>query len=231
MKNTIFYFIAILTISLSYSSCKKSDNGSTTGGLTYSYFPSNIGHELTYDAELITKDEFSGNEDTVYFQIKEVIESIISDNEGRPTQRLERYHRSSDTDPWVIANVWTSNLTSTLAEKKEDNITYIKLTFPVTFGKTWDGNSLNNSDLLLYEYTEINTPGSAGSLSFDSTLTVLQIDEDNFIERIYATERYATGVGMIYKEQIEIEKDYTNPSNPGIKSQRLYKETLTSWSN
>lgn len=232
MRNTFKLIpVLVLTAATLLSSCSKDENTTGTTGLTYSYFPVNVGHELVYDVELITKDEFSQIEDTVYYQLREVVESVFNDNQGRPTQRLERYTRATDSDPWVIADVWTSNISSTLAEKKEENDTYIKLTFPVRTNRTWDGNSKNNQDELMYEYSEVDVPGSLGALSFDSTLTVLQQDEDNFIERKYAVEKYATNVGLIYKEQIDILKDYTNPGNPGIKAQRLYKETLISWSN
>jgi hypothetical protein len=228
---TTFRLVAILSVAALLNSCSKDDDTKGTTGLTYSYFPVNVGHELIYDVELITKDEFSQIEDTVYYQLREVVESVFTDNQGRPTQRLERYTRPTDSDPWVISDVWTSNISSTLAEKKEENNTYIKLTFPVRTNRTWDGNSKNNQDELLYEYIEADIPGSVGPLAFDSTLTVLQEDEDNFIEKKYSVERYATNVGLIYKEQIDILKDYTNPSNPGVKAQRLYKETLVSWSN
>ena len=232
MRDTFnFILVLVLTTATLLSSCSKDENTTGTTGLTYSYFPVDVGHELVYDVELITKDEFSQVEDTVYYQLREVVESVFNDNQGRPTQRLERYTRATDPDPWVIADVWTSNISSTLAEKKEENDTYIKPTFPDRTNRTWDGNSKNNQDELMYEYSEVDVPGSVGTLSFDSTLTVLQQDEDNFIERKYAVERYATNVGLIYKEQIDILKDYTNPGNPGIKAQRLYKETLISWSN
>src|SRR5688500_17093829 len=86
-------------------------------GLTYTYFPGNIGHEVIYDATLITRDEFTGDDDTLIFQIKEVVESVFMDNQNRPTLRLERYKRDTPNDPWVISDVWTANRTPTLLER------------------------------------------------------------------------------------------------------------------
>ncbi|MBL0341829.1 MAG: hypothetical protein IPP71_13370 [Bacteroidetes bacterium] len=115
--------------------------------------------------------------------------------------------------------------------EKEENSTYVKLVFPITSSATWNGNLLNNFDPKLYEYQNLHQPLILAGINFDSTLTVLQIDDDNFIETMYEIEKYATGVGMIYKEQIFIEKDNTQPPLVGILSQRLYKETIVSWSN
>ena len=228
MRKLLLFSMAILFL----NGCKKDD--STTGaqqGMLYSYFPVNVGHETIYDASLITKDDFSGVEDTSYFQVKEVVESVFTDNQGRPTQRLERYVRATPNDAWVISDVWTSNIWNNRVEKKEENYTFVKMIFPLVSGAEWNGNLLNNLESQTYEVTAVNEPGVVGGVSFDSTLTVLQRDEDSFIATDYEIEKYAAGVGLIYKQQIHIEKDYTIPQNPGIKAQRLYTETIVSWSN
>lgn len=229
MKKSVW--ILLLAAASIFQGCKDDDSDKTPSGLIYSYFPVNVGHEQIYDAVLITKDDFSGAEDTTYYQIKEVVESVFNDNQGRPTQRLERYTRLDANDPWVIADVWTSNLTTTRVEKKEENVPYVKMVFPLGFGATWDGNSLNILESQTYEITGLNSTEVINGITFDSTLTVLQRDEDTFIGKDYEIEQYATGVGLVYKQQIHIEKDYTNPNNPGVKAQRLFTQTIVSWTN
>ncbi len=212
------------------TACSDEDNSSPTG-LLYQYIPTNVGHELIYDVSLITKDEATQVSDTSYYQVKELIESVIIDNQGRPTQRLERFRRDSVTGPWIIQDVWTSNLTTTQYEKKEENYTYVKLIFPITAGGTWNGNALNALDAQDFQYASVNNPASIGGNNFDSTLTVLQQNLQTFIDTVYAVERFATGVGMVYKEEKIILVDYTIPSQVGIKAQRLYKEVISSWNN
>jgi hypothetical protein len=165
------------------------------------YFPSNVGHEIIYDIDSISKSDFTNQIDTFHFQIKEVIESIITDNEGRPTLRFERYKRSDESKPWVIFKVWSANLTNTTAEKKEDNITYIKLVFPVMLNKRWNGNVMNDLDDKEYRYISANLPESFNSFIFDSALTVLQNNfDDRIISKDYEVEKYATRTGMFFKE-------------------------------
>ena len=227
-KITLFLLIVMGFI---FHGCDNSTNNPSPTGLIYSYFPTNVGHEIIYDVSLITKDGFSGDSDTSFYQIKEVVESVFLDNQNRPTQRLERYKRDTPNDPWVIYDVWTSNLTTTRVEKKEENVSYIKLVFPITSSVSWNGNLLNTLDPQDYEYDNLHQADVVGGLNFDSTLTVIQIDDDNFIETRYEIEKFATGVGMIYKEHNYIEKDNSQPPLVGILSQRLYKETIVSWSN
>lgn len=223
-------FLASLAV-LAVACSDDDGGGGNPGSLNYSYFPTNEGHELIYDASLITRDPIAGD-DTSVFQVREVVESIFNDNQGRPTQRLERYIRATPADPWVIADVWTSNMTSTRVEKKEENITYIKLVFPLLEGKDWDGHSLNSLGPREYIYDWLDEPYSVNGIAYDSTLRVVQADEDNFVYKEQFEEVYAAGIGLVYKNQIYIEYDRTtNPQVVGVKEQRLYTEKLVSWSN
>jgi hypothetical protein len=228
MKNIYLILTGLMIVLV--TSCSDDDNSvNQPSGLIYTYYPAAVGDSLIYDAELITKDAFTGAQDTQIYQLLEVVESIFTDNQNRPTLRLERYTRLTPADPWLISDVWTSNMTSSWVERKEENVIYVKLAFPITPSMTWNGNVLNTMDPLTYRYEDLHQPMVLGSLSFDSTLTVLQRDEDYFTERYYFVEKYANHVGMIYRENIEIIKDNTIPGQTGIKSQRKYKETLISY--
>jgi len=181
-------------------SCKK--DVAPPADVGYDYYPNNVGHWIIYDVVSIEHDNPVNKHDTSLFQIKEVIDSTSLDNENRETQWIERYIRNNSTLPWVIKDVWTSNLTAATAEKVEENERFVKLTFPVSLGKTWNGNAFNSQDVWDYEYTEVDAPYTINNLSFDSTVTVLQIDEKNLVEKNYALEIFAKDVGMIYKELI-----------------------------
>lgn len=108
--------------------------------------------------------------------------------------------------------MWSANLTDHTAERVEENLRFIKMDFPVLLNKSWKGNSLINSDSTLlylkdwdYEYTEVNTMTTVDTMQFDSIVTVTQLNEQNAIEKLIFLEKYARSVGMIYKEQQNIE--------------------------
>lgn len=232
MNKLIYFFSALILLSV--ASCKEDEPVNVFTG--YSYFPDNIGHELIYDVDSIVKDDFTNETDTLHFQVMEVIDSVITDLEGRVTLRLERYKRLTSADPWVIYKVWTANKTLSNAEKKEDNITYIKLVLPPEINDTWDGNKKNNIGEEIYEYTSLNNPDYINSLSFDSTLTVLQSDEDDgIITKDYKIEKYAASVGMYYKESFIGEYKQDLLPHPtlidSLKRYTHYTERLISFNN
>jgi len=233
MKKILLCFCILAMITS--LSCNDDETSNTPSGLIYSYFPVNVGHEVIYDVVHITKDDFNSDDDTAIYQVKEIIESQFEDNEGRTTQRIERYTRSTPNDPWVISDVWTSNLTPTRAEKKEENISYVKLVFPINTNAEWNGNTLNTLEPQTYSYMNIHESDMVGGITFDSTISVLQNEIDYFTNYGYEIEKFAPGVGLIYKQKDSIVWDNDNnipPQNPPpIKSQDLYKETIVSWSN
>jgi hypothetical protein len=208
-----------------FASCSK-DNTTpiNTDPAGYGYFPIDTGHWVIYDYDSIALSPFS--QDTYKFQLKEYITSTFLDNTGQTTERVERYVKLNDTTPWRILNVWTANLHSNDAERVEDNARFIKLAFPVKLNATWNGNALNSIyPEWDYSYTAVDQPLTIGALHFDSTLTVLQVNNSNLVQQQYAVEQYAKGVGMIYKE---FKNDSINTVNNVITGFDL-KMTITSY--
>lgn len=207
----------------------------------YDYFPNNRGHYVIYECDSIVHNSFQ--KDTFKYQIREVIDSIYFDNQGRKTMRIVRYKRTDTSIPWsnilIPEKVWTGNLLSNMAIRLEDNYQYIKLLFPMSLNETWNGNALNSMSAWNYQYTTLHTPytltNSTGSVHFDSTLTVAQQNFSSLLQYQYYYEQYATGIGMIYKEVI----DYSNPNflsvpppvNDSATSGVWYTETYLSSGN
>ena len=226
MNNIKKLLVLFLLATIVYS-CSKDDSVETYIG--YEYFPTNVGHWIEYDVDSIIKDDFTGHSDTFHFQLREEIDSIFIDNSGAPTQRLERFKRQTLSDPWIIHKVWTSNLSNTTAQKVEDNIRYLKLVFPVSLFTNWDGNAFNTKDQADYEYTEVHQQKTVNGLNFDSSLTVIQIvDTNNLLSDVIEIEQYATQVGMIYKEQQHIERDFNFDT---IVSAFVYIEKIRAYGN
>lgn len=188
-------------------SCKK-DKPVPPTNFGYNYFPDNVGHYVIYNVDSIVVNQLMPQPiDTFKYQVKEVIDSIFTDGSGRPTQRILRYKRADSTQPWVIQKVWSGNLTTTTAERFEDNIRYVRLIFPVSVNATWNGNAFNTLGEMDYQYTAIDVPSSVNNVNFDSTLTVLQDSNINLIQHQFYLEKYARNVGVIYKDLIDLEAD------------------------
>ena len=228
MKNKLLLLAGLLLVFV--SACKKIPKDDVEPYKGKNYFPVNTGHELVYNVEHITKSSFTGLWDSAQYQIREIIAGTYLDNEGRQTQRIERYIKNDTTPNWTIYKVWAANLLNSTGQRVEDNIRYIKLYFPQYLDKTWDGNVQNNLGGRYYRYLNLHVPLTLGSLYFDSTCTVLQYEEGTLIDSSYYAEKYATNIGMIYRENKDINYNYCGiPSCDTIIDANIYRETLVSF--
>lgn len=204
LKSIVFIFLATAIT----TSCKKETVAPSSPDLNY--FPTTVGMWSEYSVDsIIHADNDNNNDDSVYtyqYFIKEVIQESIIDGEGKPAQLIYRFKKVNENDEYKFIEAWTQQLNSIGAYRTESNITYQKLGFPIRRNTEWNGNCKNIYDEQLYAYANLHKTFDINSLSFDSTISVLQIDENNYIERKYGMEIYATGVGMVYKENDQLEK-------------------------
>ncbi len=219
MKNLLLQTLVVIV--LLFAACKK-DKAVETVDIGYNYFPTEVGRYVVYQVDSISYDDFFSpvKIDTAHFQLKEVIESVFTDNEGRASERIERYVRYADTLPWSLRDVWYQTRSTTKAEKVEENVRFIKLTFPTQNNQKWNGNALNTIGTYTYEYKSVDTKKTVNGNVFDSTLTINQIVDSNLIEKKYQVEVYAKNVGMIYKRFVDVQ-DKGITIEPGPLSGRI----------
>ena len=216
-------FFLICGITLLVFSCKKDPQQPLI--IDKSYFPLQTGRYIIYDVDSIHYNNFFSYTDPRYFtqaiyQIKEEVDSPYIDNTGDTAYKIIRSRRDDDSQPWVVTDIWSANLTDHTAEKVEENLRFVKLDFPVMLGKQWYGNMFVETDSPFewldgwkYEYTTVNQSLTLGGIAFDSTLTVTQQDDENVIEQTIFIEKYAKNVGMIYKFEEHMETQPTDDPN------------------
>lgn len=89
------------------------------------------------------------------------------------------------------------------------------MVFPIVLRQQWDGLALVQTDQtynVLGESIEIyqnwdpflveavDESAKIGSFQFDQVISILQTDEEDILAKRYSLEKYAKGVGLIYKE-------------------------------
>ncbi len=213
--NQMKHIFSILLISaffiLMFDSCKKEDS---TLDMGYDYFPDQVGRYIIYDVDSTYYDNFfTPAKATNYkFQIKEKIESIFYDNQSRPTMRLERYVKYYDSIvpysamSWTLRDVWMANKTTTTAERVEENVRFVRLIFPVRDNKSWDANAQNTDDTRDFSYEYVDASQGIGGNNFPKVLQTLYDDGGRILtSREHRTEKYASGVGMVYRNEIVVE--------------------------
>ncbi len=207
----LLFFVAF------FAQCKKTDSNLVDFGKEY--FPIEVGFWQEYQVDSITFSDFTNpvSVDTASYQIKETIESSFLDLNLEENFRIEQFKKTSST-AYSIENIFSLKPTTTNIQKVENDLRFIKMVFPVVEGKSWNGNiyidvtdeaTLDFLNVQKYPweyiYTEVNATQQIGAFTFDSCVTIIQIDDENLFEKKYSKEIYAKNVGLVYKELMILE--------------------------
>lgn len=174
--------------------------------LGYDYFPLNTGDTRIYDVERINYNN-DLTSDTSYYQLMEVIGTTFSSASGAESYRVERFVRESELEEWQIDSVWSARRNTYQAIVVENNVPIIKLSFPVEEDRRWNGNAMNTRDYDEFKMVDLGVSKSIAGTQYASTLELVK--EDLLAERFsdnYHKEIFASGVGMIYR--IDIDRQY-----------------------
>jgi hypothetical protein len=223
-------FICTLFLIISFSACKKSSVDFQTTALS-DYAPLVIGKYITYNLDSLIYINFGTGTEVHSYQVKYVTDAQVTDNLGRPAYRIIRYIRSSPAAPWLSDNTFMVVNTSTDLEFIENNMRFLKLKQPLRDNYSWKGNthidtySLNSDVKYLddwdYIYDSVAVQQQVGSFTLDSCLVVNQRDEvignpldpNSYSEINYGQEKYAAGIGMVYRRFFHSEYQ---PPVPGL---------------
>ena len=204
------------------------------------YYPTAIGKFVVYDIDSTVFDELSQTSKLHKYRIKEKFTENFTDNEGRPAIRIERYikkynaSKSYDSIPYVIKEVSMVNTDNKKIQVVESNLRYTKLVFPIKAGTSWNGNANNTLGELTYSYSSIDKAETINGNSLGKVLFVIQRDDKTLIAQQYYTEKYAKGVGLVYREIKDI---YSNNVISGVPIEQriergvIYKQVLVSYGN
>jgi len=237
--------ISLLTL-ITTISCKRTLYHHPDNSPPRYYLPLQVGKYAIYQLDSVNFYHYGQLDTLTQYLAKDSVESFFLDNKGDTSWIVVRY-LSPSTGPIV----WTTNETNTVTpssrsvELQENNLRYIKLAYPVEENFTWNGNSyipddpyqdffdftapknVNLSDWT-YTYQNVDQPFTAGGVTYDSTVTVLQVDDSSnvpilidtsFASRTYWSETYAKNIGLVYRNTAvwEYQPPTPNGSQSGYK--------------
>ncbi|MBI5913889.1 MAG: hypothetical protein HY842_00810 [Bacteroidetes bacterium] len=213
MKTLLTFLLPLFALAFLVACKETPDDYEADAGLEY--FPLEVGKFIEYEVDSTIYDP---NGDTTVFSsktfVREEVLDTLSDNNGNTLYKIERYERAADTLPWQVEKVLTMSVQGSQAIRTEDNLRFIKLTFPVRENETWDGNVHFNTSLIVtvageslemfkgwnYRITEVGEPAVFGGFQFAETATVQEADSENLIELRTSKSTYAKGIGLVYRE-------------------------------
>lgn len=238
------FFLSLTTVVLFLSACKKSTEEFKTASVN-EYYPLQVGKYITYNLDSTIFINFGTLKKVNSYQVKHVVDALITDNLGRPAFRIIRYIRKTSANPWAPDNTFMAVSTEFSMEFIENNYRFLKMKLPIRDGYTWKGNSyidtysinsnvkyLNDWD---YSYDSLYMRAKIGALTIDSTIKIFQRDESigdpsnpiSYSERNIGEEKYAKGIGLIYRKFLHTEYQPPTPGHPGAFSDGSYGVTLT----
>jgi hypothetical protein len=214
------------TFLLACLSCSKKTEVFTTEPIS-DYLPLEQGKYITYRVDSTVFTNLGRNEEIHKYQVKHVVDTLITDNLGRSSYRIIQYESdSSGTQPWMPISTYFITPLDDQVEVIEDNLRFIKLHLPFRLNYNWKGNShlavnpygslysFSNDDNMNdwdYNYDTFESSASIGGQTLNDVYTVFQIDESlnapvtdpaSYGARTLAIEKYAKNIGLVYKDYI-----------------------------
>ncbi len=179
------------------------------------YYPLKGGAFWIYSIAETTITQLGGQTNTTYDLKVQVTDSLVVS--GQTTYVLQRFKRSDASQPWTALDTWSSRKDGFQAVLQEGNTPFIKLVFPLSTGKTWDGNALNNlggkdrcADGTFacddYVVTDFSKPFLGPGLSYDNSVTIIENnDTDPIVKQDVRKSVYAKSIGLVYYESTQLE--------------------------
>ena len=228
--NRIFSVLILLSYFLVFSCNENTNKIELNLDYGYEYFPLEIGKYRTYQMDsLIFDTTAQGVEvDTTRSYIREMYIDTLLDNEGRLTYLVERSYKREWSDLWRVVDIWQELKTERQAERIEENLRFIKMTFPLIEGNVWNGNLFIDESTAIpiagepvevfknwsSEVDELGSSLTMGNFNFEDVATLFQADNENNIELRYSMEQYARHVGLIYRNMRILDTQYINETLP-----------------
>ena len=220
MKYT--YLAVFILVGFIFTGCKKSTEEFSTPPIS-DYAPLTQGKYITYQIDSLIYINFGTLEVTHTYQVKYLTDSLITDNLGRPAYRIFRYIRSDASSPWESDATFLAVNTGSSLEFTENNMRFIKLKQPIRNDYAWLGNSYIDTYSFgsevryladwSYTYQNVAQADVVGSFNLDNTITINQRNEtignpddpNSYSEKNFGLEKYALGIGMVYKKFLHYE--------------------------
>ena len=167
------------------------------------FFYPNVGQSVIYDVE-DTQYELTGKFMVKTYQLKEINVLAFRDLNGKEAFKIERYRRENETQKWMIDSVFMAKKEIDKALKSENNVTYVKIYFPIKEGLKWNGNAYNSFGNDTYELKKINQSFQTNGQKFENTFSVVQQNDSTLVDLKRRIEVYAENIGMIYQEKTSV---------------------------
>lgn len=225
MRHKTFAFLSlILVLSLWLLSCTNEKETLSFPSIS-EYTPLAVGKYITYRVDSLVFTNFGRTIETHKYQMKHVIDGIFPDGMGRPSYRVIRYINDSTASlPWVPDGTYYITVVNDQLEVVKNNQRVIKLHQPIRSAFSWKGNrylpadpyeplyNFSNDDAMAdWDFTIDGDPStfSYKGQTYSNVLSIEMVDEsfnvpiinpNVYASRSRSVEKYAKGIGLVYRQ-------------------------------
>lgn len=205
------------------------------------YFPLSAGTYWVYNVTETNISQVNGQTNDLYQLMLTITDTVHTS--GEVLFKVVRSRRPDASAGWSVVDTWSFRKNDFRAVVQEGNIPYVVMTFPLSEGKTWDGNALNNlggidkcSDGTVHcsNYSSILLMKrfDGTGIAYDDTVTIQESNEvDNYVGKDVRHSVYGRAVGLVYHEEVVVQY-CTQPACYGkqiVESGHILKQTITSY--
>ncbi|HPG12870.1 MAG TPA: hypothetical protein PLU37_15160 [Chitinophagaceae bacterium] len=231
------YFLILALVAASFFSCNEKEV--FTSEAIESYIPLQQGKYIVFRLDSLVFTNFGRTIETHRYQEMHEVDTLITDNLGRPSYRIFVYQRDSlGTTPWVPVSTYFITPLGNQFEKVENNLRFISMHLPLRDGYSWKGNKYlptnpygtlynfsNDDNMGDWDYYYDGDPGSFSynGMNYTDVYSVEQADENYnvpisdpnaYAARSRSIERFSKDIGLVQREY-EMWEYQPNPGGPG----------------
>lgn len=214
----LFYLFCLLFSIVYFTACEDVKEDVKLDSFGYEYFPLEMDAFWIYKVDSVIYTKLGDEKDTTSSYVKEEIIEVFVDQLQDTVYRIERSVSQSSTYDFKVVDIWAAQKDRNKATRTEENLKYMKLVFPLKEAVSWNGNSFITEDVNIfvggetldffidwdYKVLSIESDVVVGDNTYSQVATIQNADsgQDELIHRRYVIEKYAKGVGLVYKKHI-----------------------------
>jgi hypothetical protein len=131
---------------------------------------------------------------------------------------IQRFSRPQGTTDYSPEETWSVESDAFRYIQQEGNVPFVRLQFPLTEGKTWNGNAFNteggsddcgdgNFTCDNYRAADLAQPFEIpGIVTYNDTVSIFEQESDDpIVGKDFRLSVYARGIGLVYREKNYLE--------------------------